>query len=344
MRRRPPIYHCPKSESGIDRCVPQRRAIEEGKIKFHAITHGHYPGTLIPAATMPGLSTLGFWDAIGEQDWGLEPHRNEGIEIVLIETGHTGFEIDGDRHQLKAGNLTVTRPWELHSLGLPNLGPGRLHWLILDVGARRPDQKWNWPAWLVLSAADLQELSNKLRRSHQVTWKTTPEITQIFQALAGCLKSPDVQNRTSRIAVFVNYLFVALLDALRWQNTHEDDSLVSISRTVELFLKDLTATPSNLGHPWTLQSMAAHCGMGSTAFVKYCRILTNTSPLDYLNRCRLEWAARRLRHEQEAPITDIAFESGFSSSQYFATQFRRRYGMAPREYRIGHSDLSMERG
>ena len=74
--------------------------------------------------------------------------------------------------------------------------------------------------------------------------------------------------------------------------------------------------------------------MGSTAFVKYCRMATNTSPLDHLNRCRLDRAAQLLGHELEMSVTDIAFGCGYSSSQYFATQFRRRYGVSPSDYKL----------
>ena len=287
----------------------------------------------IPAKVLPGLSTLGFWDAIGEQDWGLDAHRNEGLEIVLIETGHTDFEVDGARHRLQAGSLTVTRPWELHALGSPYLGPGRIHWLIVDVGVRRPNQEWKWPPWVVLTPGDLRELTGKLRRTKQSVWRATPEVLQTFRSLARCLESADLPRETSRIAALVNLLLVGLLDALRGQNSTEDESLVSVQRTTELFLKDLVSNPHSLREPWTLASMAEHCGVGSTAFVKYCRILTNTSPLDYLTRCRIDWAARCLLESPATPVTKIAFECGFASSQYFATQFRRYRGCTPREFR-----------
>ena len=333
MRHPTPIYECSQQHYGIDTCAPQRRAIEAGKIKFHAISHGHYPGIPIPPSALPGLSTLGFWDAIGEQDWGLDAHRNEGVEIVLIETGHTDFEVDGTRHQLQAGSLTVTRPWELHTLGSPHLGPGRIHWLILDVGVRRPNQDWKWPPWVVLTPHDLRELTGKLRRSKQSVWRATPEITQTIRSLAECVKAGDDSRRGSRIAVLINLLLVAFLEAFRCQNSREDDSLISTQQTAELFLKDLASNPRSLREPWTLHSMAEHCGMGNTALVKYCRVLTNTTPLDYLNRCRLDWAARRLHEEPSAPVTEIAFECGFASSQYFATQFRKHCGCPPREFR-----------
>jgi AraC-like DNA-binding protein len=43
--------------------------------------------------------------------------------------------------------------------------------------------------------------------------------------------------------------------------------------------------------------------------------------------------AKRLLGMTDEPITDIAFQLGFSSSQYFATAFRRVTGRSPSEYR-----------
>jgi AraC family L-rhamnose operon regulatory protein RhaS len=79
--------------------------------------------------------------------------------------------------------------------------------------------------------------------------------------------------------------------------------------------------------------MAKQCGMGITAMAKYCSELVNNGPMAYLNHCRLEHAARALRERLETSVTEIAMETGFNSSQYFATAFRKRYQMTPLEWR-----------
>ena len=72
----------------------------EGKIRFRALTHGHYPEHLLPPWYCPASSSVGHLDARGEQDWGLDPHCNEGIEISLLETGHMGFTVDAREYLL----------------------------------------------------------------------------------------------------------------------------------------------------------------------------------------------------------------------------------------------------
>lgn len=328
-----PVYRDRRTTYGIDTCAPQRRAIADGKIGFHALARGSYPGTPIPRAVLPGLSSVGTIDARGEQDWGFEPHRNEGIEIVLLETGHMPLIVDDRSYPLKAGSVTVTRPWQLHSMGDPTLGTGLLHWLIIDVGVRHPNQPWRWPAWVMLDPADIRELTDKLRLNENPAWKTTPDLTHSFREIADCVRQYRGKGTLSRLTIHLNHLLLSLLEALRTQSKQDYPELITRERTVDLFLKELAATPEALRHPWTLESMAGHCGMKTTAFTTHCRRLTNLSAVDYLNRCRLEWAARRLRQEPTVPVTSIALDCGFNTSQYFATRFQKRYGCTPRDYR-----------
>lgn len=329
-----PTYRGTRQLYGIDRCEPQKRAVRDGKIEFHALTKGHYPGTPVPQNILPGLNSIGFWNANGTQDWGLDPHRNEGVEISFLETGSSAFTVDQRRFNLQSGNITITRPWQLHKLGAPNIGPGRLHWLIIDVGVRRPHQNWAWPGWVVLTKEDLAELTRKLRRNENPVWASTPAIAQAFRELARSVVDWQRSHAVSRLAVHLNQLLIGILDALSEQQTQENEQLISHRRTTALFLREIEQRLVDLGEPWTLDRMATHCGMGVTAFSKYCRELVNTGPMEYLNRCRLDFAARQLREEPTVSVTEIAFRNGFNASQYFATCFRRRFGCAPREFRL----------
>jgi AraC family L-rhamnose operon regulatory protein RhaS len=327
-----PTYKTRRARYEIDRCEPQNRAIETGKINFHALTKGHYPGTPVPENILSGLNSIGFWNAGGAQDWGLDTHRNEGIEIMFLETGTMGFAADQKKYNLRAGQFTITRPWQLHKLGAPNIGPGRLHWLILDVGVRRPHQNWHWPAWMVLTKDDLAELTRKLRHNENPVWSATPAITQSFRELAQTVEAWNRPHAVSRLATCLNQLFLGILDALSEQQIQETPDLTSRQRTVELFLHEVEHNPAISRELWTINSMAEHCSMGVTAFSKYCRELVNAGPMEFLNRCRLDHAARQLREQPGLSVTDIAFANGFNSSQYFATRFRQRFHVSPSRF------------
>jgi len=327
-----PVYRMGDKRYGIDNCEPQREAVREGKIEFHALTKGHYPGTLMPKDVLPGLNSIGFWDANTSQDWGLNPHRNEGIKIVFFETGTCDMVMDQRTYNLHAGNFVLTRPWQLHKFGDPNIGRGRLHWLILDVGVRRPQQTWTWPKWMVMAREDAAELTERWRQIKNPVWTSTPSIAQSFRELARCVTAWGQPHAVSRMTVHLNLLLIDILDALSEQQTQETPHSTSRQRTVELFLGDVENNPAVSSEPWTINGMAERCGMGVTAFSKYCRELVNVGPMEFLNDCRLERAAQQLREKKGLSITEIALGCGFNSSQYFATRFRRHFKMSPSRF------------
>ena len=59
-KRKPPFQR--------DACIARQQAIKAGKISFHGLTHGHYAGIRLPQNALPGLRSIGFWDAVGMQD------------------------------------------------------------------------------------------------------------------------------------------------------------------------------------------------------------------------------------------------------------------------------------
>src|SRR5690606_2564457 len=85
--------------------------------------------------------------------------------------------------------------------------------------------------------------------------------------------------------------------------------------------------------PWTLESMAEHCGLGITRFVHYFRQSANMTPMHYLTSVRLQAAATLLITQPDKGINEICYGCGFSSSQYFSTTFRKRFGCSPTSYR-----------
>lgn len=333
-----PIYTAPEEAYRADTCEPLVRAAERQEVRLHALVHGHYPGTHLPGSVLPGLKTVGYWDAAEDQSWGLPWHRNEGIEFTFPETGGVAFSVDDHDFDLKPDDLTITRPWQRHRVGRPTVTAGRLHWIIVDVGVRRPNEPWTWPPWVMLSRPDREELTAFLRNNEQPVWKATPEVRRCFQAIGQAVLADHGGSSVSRLTVRINDLLICLLDMLRNKDVRFDGSLSSTRRTVQLYLKDLRTHPEHLAIDWSVEDMAKACGLGVTQFMSHVKTLTNMSPGHFLNHCRLELGAGLLREHTDIPITEVALKCGFASSQYFATKFAQKFGVSPRTYRLVGSD------
>ncbi|MFO1492372.1 MAG: helix-turn-helix domain-containing protein [Kiritimatiellia bacterium] len=83
--------------------------------------------------------------------------------------------------------------------------------------------------------------------------------------------------------------------------------------------------------------MAREAGMSARQFNRAFRDATGSPPVAYVLRLRVNHAAGLLRHEAGLNVTEAAFRSGFSDSNYFSRQFHRAFGLSPRAYRRLHA-------
>jgi len=314
-----------------DTCEPLSRAWKMNKLYLRSLVRFDYPGKPMPSNMLKGVNSIGFWDIKIPQNWGLDWHRNEGIEITYLETGSVSLSTEKNHDvQLMDNHLTIMRPWQLHKLGNPNIGVGRLYWVIIDVEIRNPHQSWKWPDWIILSDKDLEELTSILRQNEKVIWRSHPKISSCFQQLGKAVMSDDPCDVESELTILINRLLLNILYMFREGDIALDRNLIQRKRTVELFLAEL---PEHIDKAWTLESMAEYCNLGATRFVHFCKHITNKTPMRFLNHLRLSEAAKILENNSETSIKDVAYDCGYTSSQYFATQFKKRYGCSPKYFK-----------
>jgi AraC family L-rhamnose operon regulatory protein RhaS len=326
---RPAVFRQPGSLLYADTCRALQDAASRGETRLVAWTRGGYPGQSL-GGRLPGICTVGFWDAPGPQSWGLARHCNEGIKFAYVARGSLVLEVDGTRHQLRAGDAFVVRPWQLHALGEPLVGANRLVWLLLDVDVRRPSDPWRWPAWLLWDPAQARRLQDYLALNQQAVLRAPPPLAAAFEGLASLLERQRPETGEARLKLGANAMLLALLDALDHAAPVLDRDQASARRTVEVFLARL---PHALAHDWRLADMAAECGLSRTRFAHYCRLLTNATPAGHLRRLRLAEAARLIAQTPARSLTEIAFACGFGSSQHFSAAYRAAFGHPPRATR-----------
>lgn len=106
-----------------------------------------------------------------------------------------------------------------------------------------------------------------------------------------------------------------------------------LTNTDVLFLRHLQEYISeHLDNPdLKNKDVAGAMCVSSSALFKKVKALTGMSPMEYLQRARLNKAAEMLS-SGEMSITNACYASGFNTPSYFAMVFKRRFGMTPREW------------
>ncbi|WP_262246033.1 helix-turn-helix transcriptional regulator [Parapedobacter soli] len=251
------------------------------------------------------------------------------MEFTFLEFGNLYFSTKKEQFNLEPGSLTITRPWQPHKVGNPNVTIGKLHWLIIDVGVTQPHQSWDWPDWIILSKEDIDCLTKMLRQNDVQVWNSDRKLRECFMEIGKCLNDVEQEIPQSKLNILINNLLLEILCLFKRGHVELDESLIEHLRTVRLFLDYLQ---TSFDKYWSLESMAEYCGLGKTSLSKYCRQLTNMSPINYLIKVRLEAAAELLSKQDIVNVTKVCYDCGFSSFQYFATVFKTYFRCTPTGY------------
>ncbi|MEM0964600.1 MAG: AraC family transcriptional regulator [Verrucomicrobiota bacterium] len=316
-----------------DNCAPLSEAVEKGEVHLVAKSRGQYPGKRIPKGALPGLRTIGFWDAVGPQSWGLPMHRNEGIEICYVFSGECRFITNNGDWNLRAGDMTVTRPWQRHQLGDPTIRPCKLVWVILDVESAGQNGVWEFPSWIGPDLKARRALLRAFRKNQHCQFHDTDgHLKPLMERTCQQLKDESALC-VAKLASNINALLVEVADYLAEGLTDPKKDPQGFDQTIRQFFHGLEYSVEKASESWSVGEMAHACRVGKSYLTSACRTIFNATPAEQLNRIRLNHARDILLCSPEMPITDVAFATGFNTSQYFANCFKRQFNCTPREYR-----------
>ena len=93
---------------------------------------------------------------------------------------------------------------------------------------------------------------------------------------------------------------------------------------------------TNYAEHITLETLTSLTHMNKYYMAHSFTKFTGMSPIQYLNRRRLETACQLLR-DTDYSVSDISSQTGFSSQSYFTQIFRKFYGITPIKYRQIHT-------
>jgi AraC family L-rhamnose operon regulatory protein RhaS len=242
----------------------------------------------------------------------LPQHDHPMYEIVYFIAGQVRWWVADEVHQLHAGDVYVTRPNEPHGAVDESLEPCDICWLQIDLGGDRP---------LGLTPRETAGLRHALD-GHTRVATPQPIIKHHFERLlTECLHGSTRPSYARAHTIAILDLTATALERDRNPN----------SRTPQLEAATLWLR-ANMHRRVHVQECADAVGLTATQLLALFKNELGTTPNDWLIRERIDEARRRL--DQDESITGTAHNLGFSSSQYFATVFKRFTGHTPSEYRV----------
>ena len=246
---------------------------------------------------------------------GLADHAHENAwEICFLVKGWQTYCIGESAYRLRGGDVFLTRPGERHSTGGNPEEKGELYWMILNERRlRKAGGGWD------REAKSLPAALAKLRSPHfRGSWKMKEcldEITRVFALRHDSMRGIVLENLTNF------FLIEVIRCGQRPAVGGSSISLLSVVRYLE----------SRLEEPFDVPRLAEQSGLSIARFKARFKAEMGVPPGEFILRAKIGEACRRLRHP-EASVTRVAYDLGFSSSQYFATVFRRFMGHAPSQH------------
>lgn len=249
---------------------------------------------------------------------GLREHVHAGaMEICYLVKGYRSYYVHGRDYPMRGNDVFVTFPDEPHGSGRHPHQRGQLYWMQVIL-PKRPKR------FLGLSPREGWQLSEELRNMPRRFFRGRREIQTLFE---GIFRYPKPTTLTPReILATAARIQMLLLTVVECSRKRAEQSLSpDIQRVLEY-------TAANVEETISLASLADVAGLSTSRFKAKFRQQIGMPPGEYVLREKIQRAEILLKTTPES-ITHIAHRLGFSSSQYFATVFKRFTRKRPKEVR-----------
>ena len=249
----------------------------------------------------------------------LVDHSHPGaMEICLLVRGRQTYSVGGERFHLQGGDIFVTFPDETHGTGGAPEEKGLLYWMTLLDPAQTKG------ALIGLPVGESKALWTALTENSRRHFPGTADLKGHLDAILRTLHSHDTAlSRVTR----TNHLIGFLLALVAARN-----AAVDVPRP--RFEKVLAYIETHFADPGVtdVDTLARVAGLSTSRFKTRFKEEQGVPPAEYVLRTRIGEARRRLA-KPEATVTDVALALGFSSSQYFASSFKRLTNTTPSAFR-----------
>ena len=239
------------------------------------------------------------------------PHLHNHIEVVYLVRGDVYAVSDNKKEKMKDGDVFIAFPNQVHCYPNDDCVGSLEHIIIIfspfvcrefnDLFLRMT------PVSSVIRAEDLD-----------------PEVPLLIRSICDT-SAKDVPYKNAILRGYLISCLGRLFASMEFREEKQSDGYI---------LKNiLNYCNKHYKEPLSLDKVAAGLGIGKYNISRILSEKLNISFPDYINGLRINDATQRLSETPDTPITDIAYNCGFSSTRTFNRAFLKYTGMSPRDYR-----------
>lgn len=241
----------------------------------------------------------------------------EHMEIVCMIKGVQHYSVNGCTYQVKSGQAFIAFADEPHSSGSYPEDKALFYYLIFN------------PQKVVEQcfAGFNDEMASMVSALHNLRKRVFNISAKLISLLDDMINISTKGNhfsyyRTKTRNLVSEFLMEIIANERAHSEKNEFDSLIPVLEYIN----------RNLKSQIKISELAEIAGISEARLKAKFRACTGLPPREYILRKKVE-AAKSILQKSDISITDLAYDFTFSSSQYFATVFRRFTNQTPSEYR-----------
>ena len=253
-------------------------------------------------------------------------HFHNCLELGLCETDSGIMEFSENVKSFNSGDMTFVGSNIVHTTYSTPGTASKWSYVFVDLESLLAPY---FPVSLFLDEETLSDMTHNF-----YTILPTEKYPVMVETLRMIIR--ELEEKKKNYQISVRGLFLSLLVHIMQiynsgeiseakQNQPSQDKRLAIAPALEYI-------HSNFMHDFTIEELAAMCGMSMTHFRRRFLALMGTNPLDYLNAYRISRASMLLRSTDQ-PVLTISEEVGFGSISSFNRHFSQIMGVSPLKWR-----------
>ena len=250
-------------------------------------------------------------------------HWHEEMEVIKVQSGKGSFCIDGKWYVGEEGDILILRPFVMHSIN--RLGENDMTIDAIVFNLRLLSLEKN-------DICTLKYFAPLLNEKHSLPCIVHPTDSwyHSFDQCVTSLFMGDENAEGAELGIKANlywmfyHIYANRLINVK-PNISEDKRCYPVRRALEYIRTEYMNDIS-------IQQIAKYCGYSEFYTMKLFKQFTGCSCVDYINNYRLTIAGNQLRDTSDE-VSSIAYQVGFNNVSYFNRQFKKQYGVTPKEFR-----------
>lgn len=233
--------------------------------------------------------------------------------IHYIMSGTGTYVVNNEIYHLSKGDAFIVKPNEITS--------------------QRADANDPWSfCFFAFDGAHAEELLSRtlFRDGNYIVHLYDTPMDDLFNLIVHTVDTLD-QNKANEDILALSQL-LKMLHLFSFIPNPDQLGMLTESALSDPIRRSLDFIHLNYATSISISGIAAMLSLNRSYFYRLFKKETGISPVEYLNRYRLE-KARLFLANTKMPISQIALSTGFSSFSSFHRLFRIKYGQSPSEYR-----------